>query len=85
MSNIHYVHTMPYFKIESKTDTSDFTKFCMKIGPVQDLQEYPSLIPNKLKTKKEKLQEVSSPLRLDRRKSCDLWTDTHPTDGHGDL
>ena len=30
-----------YFKPEHKTDNSDFTKFCMTIGSVQDLQECP--------------------------------------------
>ena len=30
-----------YFKHENKTDSSEFTKFGMKIGPVQDLQELP--------------------------------------------
>ena len=32
-----------YFKPENKTDNSDFTKFVMKIGPVPDLQELPTL------------------------------------------
>ena len=31
-----------YFKPENKTDNSNFTKFCMKIGPVHDLQELPT-------------------------------------------
>ena len=31
-----------YLKPENKTDKSDITKFGMKIGPVQDLQELPN-------------------------------------------
>ena len=32
-----------YFKPENKTDNSDFTIFGMKIGPVPDPQELPSI------------------------------------------
>ena len=32
-----------YFKPENKTHNSDFTEFCMKIGPVPDLQELPEV------------------------------------------
>ena len=31
-----------YFKPENRTDIRDFTKFGMKISPVQDLQELPN-------------------------------------------
>ena len=34
-----------YFKSETKTDSSNFNKFGMKISPLQDLKELPSNIP----------------------------------------
>ena len=54
-----------YIKPENKTDNNDFTKFGMKISPVQDLQELP------ITPKRAKLQLNS----LLRQNSVDFVTD----------